>query len=284
MSESVCDKACAILQLTEDGEELSPPHLYLLQCAVNGHLTEKGEVAFEELYQQVQSGNYRKPWLCDVENVTMDHEGYVYWKGVNVDHYSFRTWSGEREAALDLAWVCEIRVKAGMKPGWYLDEDDPAIQAAIANHRPRPQDLTDWIPQFFPGQTFSTTLPEYVKEGHSNHRIDDTCVFEAGWDWLDSPYERHWHSSFSTKQDIDVYAVIDELMRERQSDEMPSYEDIADRIWTTMVEFTRECSVQHPENIYGLFVDQGEWPDTPVIAFVRGEEVDPNYREREVEL
>ena len=47
MSQSMCDKACEILQRTNDGDDLAPNHLWLVQEMVNGHLNERGEAGKE---------------------------------------------------------------------------------------------------------------------------------------------------------------------------------------------------------------------------------------------
>lgn len=106
MTASFCEKAITILGKTNDGNELTEPHLKLVELAVNGFLNEAGEVAFEELYQQVSSGEYGKPWLHGVEHMTADHTGYVYWKGQNVEHYDFPYESSNAEQVQDLANRC----------------------------------------------------------------------------------------------------------------------------------------------------------------------------------
>lgn len=104
---SAIDKCCAILQATRDGNDLAPEHLYLVQTACNGWLSEAGEVAFDALHQQVTSGTYIKPWFRGVEHMMRDHEGYVYWKGQQVEHYSFRDdTEGELAALTELAARC----------------------------------------------------------------------------------------------------------------------------------------------------------------------------------
>ena len=107
MEQVVCDKACKILHDTRDGEDLSPKHLWLVQEMVNGRLNEKGKQAFEQLYQSVLAG-YKKPWFHDIENLTIDHVGYVYWKGSVVEHYdSPWEWSTEaKKAAEEVAIRC----------------------------------------------------------------------------------------------------------------------------------------------------------------------------------
>ncbi len=89
MSEkSIIDKALDIIGRTNDGNSLSPTHLKLVELAVNGQLNDKGITVFDALHKQVMDGEYRQPYLNDVEFMTRDHEGYVYFKGQNVEHFS----------------------------------------------------------------------------------------------------------------------------------------------------------------------------------------------------
>lgn len=89
-AESHGDRAIAILRSTRDGEDLDPIDLALLQLVVNAgpdQMTEAAEAAFSDLERRVREG-YRKPWLAGIEHLTRDHEGYVYWKGQEVEHWS----------------------------------------------------------------------------------------------------------------------------------------------------------------------------------------------------
>ena len=117
MLQSVCDKACFILQKTNDGEDLSPEHLYLLQEMVNGHLNELGEQEFEKLFLSAQAG-YVKPWFHGIEHLTINHVGYVLWKGKVVEHYdSPFCWSKEGKAsAEELAKRCLHLESIGQAP------------------------------------------------------------------------------------------------------------------------------------------------------------------------
>ena len=81
-----CEMACEILQATNDGVDLDPQHLWLVQEWVNETLNEKGEQTFHELYQNVKQG-YKPPWFHDIENLLRCQNGYVYWKGKQVEHY-----------------------------------------------------------------------------------------------------------------------------------------------------------------------------------------------------
>lgn len=111
------DKALEILQKTNDGDDLAPEHLYLLELAVNGFLSEKGQEVFDGLYSTVQEG-YKKPWFHGIENLTQDLEGYIYWKGFYVEHYTL-SWSQSEEArqsALELAERCKYLESIGVQP------------------------------------------------------------------------------------------------------------------------------------------------------------------------
>ena len=65
--------------------------------AVNGFLNENGIKLIDEIYEQVTSGSYTKPYLQGVEFMTQDHEGYIYFKEHSVEHYS-RPWAYSLEA------------------------------------------------------------------------------------------------------------------------------------------------------------------------------------------
>lgn len=112
-----CDMACDILQKTKDGNELSPEHLWLVENAVNGFLNEKGKEKFKELHEEVTSGRYQKPYLHGIEYLTLDHEGFVYWRGKHVEHYeiSFALSDKGKEAALELAKRCRHLEQKGVE-------------------------------------------------------------------------------------------------------------------------------------------------------------------------
>lgn len=100
-----------ILHATNDGDDLSPEHLFLLQLALNRNLNDEGRRVLRELHQQATTGQYRRPWLFGIEHLTQDLEGFVYWKGQEVEHYSCRDEEGRQrliKAAHDLARRCRI--------------------------------------------------------------------------------------------------------------------------------------------------------------------------------
>ena len=130
----MCDKACAILKKTNDGDLLEPSDLKLIENAANGFLNEEGREVFEKLYQRVVvDGTYIKPYLHDIEHITRDHEGYIYYKELHVEHYD-RDWVGSEDAKnslLELKRRCEFLERKGIEVssgsavwGWdnYADE------------------------------------------------------------------------------------------------------------------------------------------------------------------
>ena len=98
---TLIDKACTILEKTNDGSNLTPQHLKLIENAVNGFLNEEDLKAFDELYKSVAGGKYQRPDYLGVEFMDRDQEGYVYFKGQSVEHYSaFYAYSYSAQADL----------------------------------------------------------------------------------------------------------------------------------------------------------------------------------------
>jgi hypothetical protein len=59
MKSGICEKACAILRATRDGEDLLPWQLNLVENAVNGFLNELGWRVFDRLHDEVAAGTHR---------------------------------------------------------------------------------------------------------------------------------------------------------------------------------------------------------------------------------
>ncbi len=113
--EQICEKAIAIISLTHDGNDLSPEHLHLTECAVNGFLSDEGWRVFESIYEEVINGRYRQPWLQGIEHLTVDHEGYIYFKGHRVEHYDRPYALDNREDLEDLAARCQHLEQLGVE-------------------------------------------------------------------------------------------------------------------------------------------------------------------------
>lgn len=117
MQTSLADNAIDILKATRDGEDLDPQHLKLVELAVNGMLSAAGLLLFDELLQQVRKG-YVKPWFHGVEHMTRNHDGYVLWKGVAIEHMSSAYAASEQAAddVRDLARRCLLLEGKGVTP------------------------------------------------------------------------------------------------------------------------------------------------------------------------
>lgn len=83
----LAEKALSILERTNDGNELSPRDLKLVENAVNNFLNEKGIALFYKLYMDVLGNEYKPNWLHGIENMTVNHDGYIFWKNIEVEHY-----------------------------------------------------------------------------------------------------------------------------------------------------------------------------------------------------
>jgi len=114
----ICDKACAILKKTNDGDLLDPSDLKITEYAVNGHLNEAGREVFEKLYQRVViDESYTKPYLHDIEHITRDHMGYIYYKGIHVEHYDsdYVYSKAAKNELLELKRRCEFLERKGIE-------------------------------------------------------------------------------------------------------------------------------------------------------------------------
>ena len=52
------DKAIAILEKTNDGDDLAPKHLKLVELAVNNGMSELGQQEFNKVFEAVEAGTY----------------------------------------------------------------------------------------------------------------------------------------------------------------------------------------------------------------------------------
>ena len=111
----VCEMACEILHPTHDGDLLEPHLLALLEGAVNGWLPPEREHLFLILHDTVKRGDYIRPWFHGIEHLFRDHVGYVYWKGKQIEHYSFTNWEREDKAAHKLADCCRLMESRGLE-------------------------------------------------------------------------------------------------------------------------------------------------------------------------
>lgn len=115
-----------ILQNTNDGNDLSRFDLKMVENLINGFLNDEGFKYMQNLHKQVMSGTYKIPFFHGIENFIQDQEGFVYYKGKRVEHYSFRDYKDEEYALRDLERYCKLLEKYGIKPNgssiWYSSE------------------------------------------------------------------------------------------------------------------------------------------------------------------
>lgn len=105
------EECIEILSLSNDGDALDPRDLSLVEAVVNSGkdaLTQKGQERWNSLLRDLRGGVYRRPWLYGIEHLTQDHQGYVYWKGLKVEHFSHRDPDAGRRDASHLAEVCQF--------------------------------------------------------------------------------------------------------------------------------------------------------------------------------
>lgn len=105
------EQALAVLRATSDGDLLAPSDLCLLQLVVNRGLDVLGEERarrWDYVVAATAGGTYERPWLHGVHNLLKRHDGYVLWKGVAVEHYSFQDMQAERESAHFLGACCRL--------------------------------------------------------------------------------------------------------------------------------------------------------------------------------
>jgi len=125
MDSNFCELACDILRATKDGGELAPPDLKLLELAVNGFLNETGKAALMELHRNAtKPEGYTVPWFLGIEHMTRDHERYIYWKGVRIEHFDHdhlqqQGWRERMKADAEaLAARCLDLEAHGVTPTW----------------------------------------------------------------------------------------------------------------------------------------------------------------------
>ena len=139
---SLIEKALLILRETNDGNDLARCDLLLLQRIVNAcvfRIAESDEVEFDKLYSMIEKGEYGTRWFNGIEHLTMDAEGYVYWKGNHVEHYSgslgIEGHPKSIKASEELARRCRILDSEGKKVScnsaiWLWNEESNQPQKA----------------------------------------------------------------------------------------------------------------------------------------------------------
>ncbi len=119
--EHISNLCHSILQNTEDGNKLADQDLQLVEDAVNGFLSPRGEVVFYQLDHTLKECNYELPAFCGVEGLTrgVDGDRAVFWKGQKVEHYDHDFWCEKgwqenmKSDAQKLGKICQVMEDAG---------------------------------------------------------------------------------------------------------------------------------------------------------------------------
>src|SRR4029077_13482423 len=96
--------------------DLSSFDLKMVENCVNGFLNENGISYIRDLHNKVITRRYSIPCFHGVKNFIQDQEGYVYYKGVQVEHYSFDDYKEEGLALLELDACCKKLESYGIIP------------------------------------------------------------------------------------------------------------------------------------------------------------------------
>ncbi len=87
------DMVLSILRGTDDGDNLAPDDLCLVDNAVNNNLTPEGIRALQQLHENAtKAQGYTAPYLFDIEQLTIDQDRFIRWKGVAVEHFDHGFW------------------------------------------------------------------------------------------------------------------------------------------------------------------------------------------------
>ena len=134
-----CEMANAVLQRTNDGTDLYPPHLGMVKWLVNGDLNDQGiDAFFHDIYDPVMAGTYAPPAYHHVQGLTLDQEGYVRWKGHIVEHFSWEYAYNDRSRSYaEMIGRAAIALESSGEPVdsgtvWvWLDEHEPTWHAQL---------------------------------------------------------------------------------------------------------------------------------------------------------
>jgi len=111
--EQIFNLCTSILEHSNDGDDLAGSDLALVEGAVNGYLSTRGEVVLYQLNHKVVEGEYEIPAFCGVDNLTRNNDGFVFWKGKQIEHYDHDHWAEDgweermQKDAEELGRICQ---------------------------------------------------------------------------------------------------------------------------------------------------------------------------------
>lgn len=99
-------KIKTILDHSDGGRALLEPHRLLVRKALNEKVSHDGEDVLEWLHDTVTRGTYRKEFFLNIEHLTRDAKGLLFWKEHLIGRFMLSNDEKDRETAQRLAAHC----------------------------------------------------------------------------------------------------------------------------------------------------------------------------------
>ena len=99
-------KIKTILEHSEGGSALLEPHRLLVRKALNETVSHDGEDVIEWLHDTVTRGTYRKEFFLNIEHLTRDAKGLLFWKDQLIGRFMLVNEEQDRESAHQVAARC----------------------------------------------------------------------------------------------------------------------------------------------------------------------------------
>jgi hypothetical protein len=110
-------KRIAAIERHAPGSTLTYFHKHIIHRIRLGCRTPFDLAMLNQAYIQVKESTYHKLKNCHfgVEHITQDGEGYIYYKGEYIDHFSYESkeWLEEWQATRTAANICKLLEKKG---------------------------------------------------------------------------------------------------------------------------------------------------------------------------
>lgn len=105
-------KIKSILEHTEGGRALLEPHRRLVRKALNETVSNDGADVIDWLHESITRGTYRKEFFRNIEHMTRDAKGLLFWKEHLIGRFSLVNDERDEEMAQRLAALCrELEAK-----------------------------------------------------------------------------------------------------------------------------------------------------------------------------
>lgn len=119
---NIQQKIAEIKRYTNKGNTLVNPHRYAIDCINNGWEDEFNLAMLNQAYKQIKEGTYEKLKNCHfgVEHMTMDGDGFIYYKGQHIEHFAYESseWFKEWKVTLTAARICKLLEEKNIPINW----------------------------------------------------------------------------------------------------------------------------------------------------------------------